>query len=672
MRNTGVEPNLDRRRAATGRAPGYPLVNEKQMGDFPLARILEFMRAVVPFDQLSEVELNQVVAHIEIAYYPRGDAIIESGGDPASVLFIIHQGSVKVTVSDEQGQDILVDVRGEGDVFGAVSLLHGKRAMFSVVAQEDLLVFELEGAFFISLMDQHSFFRRYFGRSLARNIQAVQDTLSSGGNPFSGPNPLGAERLLTTTRVREVMSSEVLTCGPQATVREAARLMTGRRVGSIVVTGLERNQPLGVLTDTDLRVRVLAEDRDPSIWVNQIMSPGVRAISPQAYAFEAILEMTRHGVHHLVVSEGERMIGVISDHDLKMFTGSSPTGVARQIAKVTHLDELSHFPRRIHAALSSLLSLGCSAPYILGVITEFNDRLTIKLLELTEAELKDQGRGAAPVPFTWLLLGSAGRKEQALPLDQDHGLVYADVPATRQDEVKNWFLEFARRMVAGLESCGFKPCPHGNLASNPRWCQSESQWLETYQKWINDPDPQHLQGMGIFFDPRPLDAPGSLGQTLGASILPQVRQNRALLRYLHSDGTSHRPPVAFLRQYVVAKNGDYHEELDLKQSAVLPVVNAIRVLALEQGIPATSTMDRLAELTRRGLIDQRMAEDLREAYGFITLLGISRFLEDRDRSPRPGEVILPETLNRVQRKMLKDSFAVITRLQDQVARRYQS
>ncbi|MFH1057457.1 MAG: putative nucleotidyltransferase substrate binding domain-containing protein [Pseudomonadota bacterium] len=640
------------------------------MGEFPLPRIKDFIRRVVPFDTLGEQELSAVVARMEIAYFPRNEVIIRAGGPPAADLAIIQSGSVKVALPDDTGGEILIDIRGEGDTFGAVSLLQGIQALFDVTAREDVIAFLLPAAYLKDLVERKPAFNRHFSFSLARNLQAVRRTPAACFSATGGGEALGLDAQLARSQVGELMTTHLLTCPPDISVREAARLMTRRRVGSVVVAAAQ-GPCLGILTDTDLRARVLAGGADPEAPVSEVMSKPVRTIHPKAFAFEAMLEMIRHRIHHLVVSEGATPLGVVSDHDLRVVTGAAPVGVVRDLDKIHSVDELELVHHKLDPVLEMLLRLGGSAQYMLDLASEFNDRLAIKVLELTELEMADQDLGRAPVEYGWLALGSAGRREQALRTCQMNALIYADPEPDRAGAVGAWFLELGVRTVERLTQAGFPQCPDGLMASQAAWCQDRSGWSRTFLDLICERDQCVMPQAGPLFDLRGMHGRTDFAAQLRQQVRREVETNRPFVARLARLLPYEQPPLGFLREFVVDKSGEYQNRLDLKMRGLSPLVHAVRVLALEQGLLATGTLERLEGLARRAVVSERFAGDLREAFSFITLLRIARHLEARAAGLEPDSFVVPASLSPVQRKMLKDSFAVINELQELLASRYQ-
>lgn len=640
------------------------------MGRFPLVRILDFIAKVFPFDTLEREELNGVVAHMELAYYPRGQVIIRAGGDPAENLYIIHSGSIRVTVPSEAGEEFLVDMRGEGDLFGAVSLLQSRKALFTVTAQEDLLTFLLPADEFRRLVAEHSVFERHFSLSLARNIRAVWDTSQSHPGHRPGVESLKAIGSQMRRRAADLMSREVLTCDPETSIRQAAVAMTRREVGSIVVVNGSES-PVGLVTDTDLRSRVLAEGLSPDTPVKAIMSQPPLRVGPQAFAFEAVLEMTRRGVHHLLVTEAGRMLGVISDHDIKVVTGGTPVGLAREIDKAGTLEDLDRLPERIRRVLELLVNLGSSADYMMDLLSEFLDRLYGKIFELCEAQMVREGLGGAPAGFTWLVLGRAGRKEQAPPVRQDSALVYADVPSDQEGVVREWFIGFSRRVNEALRRWHFALGPGARQTGGAEWCRSASAWRRTYREWVLGQAGLPTEDPGAVFDFRAIGDDGgftaSLRDVLGAAMV----EDPGFLPRLAGLGTAKRPPIGFLRDFVVEKDGGYTERLDLDGQGLRLLAGAVRVMALDGNLAVTNTLARLRRAAGAWNLDKRLEDDLHEAFSFMTVLWVSRYLDATGAGEREDVSTLnPAGLSTMQRKMMKESFGVIAQLQDVLARRF--
>ncbi len=639
--------------------------------EIPNQRTLEFLRSVPPFDTLSAGELGHVITRMEMVYFPRGQRIA-SKGDPAfKYLYIIQKGAARISLVDDEGEDLLVDVRGEGDYFGATSLLQDKPAMFDISAGQDMICLMLPAEEVRQLANNYPLFERYFTFSLARTIKAVRQTAD-----FQRPQPIGQsaislEVFLTGKRVADIMNKNLLTCAPCTSVQSAAKMMARRRVSSIVVTG-NGLYPLGIMTDNDLRTKVLAAGLSPEVAVAGIMSQPVQTVAPEADAFEALLTMSRHGVSLLVVVEGDHMVGIISEHDLQMEAGSSPLQVIDEIRRTTSLDTLIGMRSKIDSVLEMMLRQGGPVRQLVALVTELNDRLAFRILQLVEKEMEREGLGKPPAPYGWLAFGSEGRREQTLHTDQDNALFFAGNADPDEAECKKWFLNFSERVVDYLELSGIPKCQGGVMASNPKWCQPEDRWHSTFMDWIMEPNPETLLVASIFFDFRPIYAGTQFPYILHDQLIRAIRKRKLFLRFMAKVALTNRPPLSLLKRFVVEKSGEHKNKFDLKLRGLNPVVDAARVLSLDLGIKTQNTLDRLTEIQKRGVIDSQFYADIREAYEFIVYLQISRHLDALAKGEAPDNLLDPESLNGLQRKMLKESFSIVRRLQDIIEFRFQT
>jgi CBS domain-containing protein len=210
------------------------------------------------------------------------------------------------------------------------------------------------------------------------------------------------------------------------------------------------------------------------------------------------------------------------------------------------------------------------------------------------------------------------------------------------------------------------------MASNPQWCLSEPEWQRTFLNWINDPTPETLRMASIFFDFRQLYAATPFLAELRPLLQTAIQKKPVFLRFLAKNSLYTRPPLSLLRRFVVEKSGEHKNKLNLKLRGLTPVVDAARVIALDLDIRPTNTLDRLEQIHARKFIDHEFYADLREAYGFISYLRISQHLKAKSSGQEPINFIAPDALNNLQRKMLKESFRVIHKLQELLEFHYQT
>ena len=122
----------------------------------------------------------------------------------------------------------------------------------------------------------------------------------------------------------DIMTASPRTIASSATVREAARLMKDEDVGSLPV--IHEDRLVGVVTDRDLAVRVVAEGRDAATPVAEVASDRPVTVEPSANLDEALQLMAEHQVRRLPVVEGGRLVGVIAQADIARLGKDKRTG----------------------------------------------------------------------------------------------------------------------------------------------------------------------------------------------------------------------------------------------------------------------------------------------------------------------------------------------------------
>ena len=487
-----------------------------------------------------------------------------------------------------------------------------------------------------------------------------------------GAEPAAAARgdlALFVGRVRDLVKAPVVTCASDTAVAEAARTMTRQRVGSVIVVGQD-GAPVGIVTDRDLRTRVVAEGLPATTPVSAIMSRPLLSIAPGQLAFDALLEMTRRNIHHLAVMSGTRLEGVVSSHDLIWLQGAHPVALAREIEAHPTLEGLERAGPRIHGVVKWLADGGAGPVHIGRIVAELNDRLVRRAIGLIEDMLHTAGHGRPPVPYSWIAAGSEGRREQTLKTDQDNGIVYQDPPAGLRDAASTYFARLASEATAALVRLGFPPCPGGFMASTPRWCQPASVWREQFASWMENPHPEPLLHAAIFFDLRPVAGDEAPGVALWDWVCERAPARTLFLRYMARAAAERQPPLGFFGRFVVERSGAHEGRLDLKARGVFPVTQAMRVYALSLGLRETNTVDRLIQAGPGVGLTPVEIQELREGYEVICRLRLRHQLACVEAGAPPDNFIDPQTLGKADRLLLKEAFKTVAWLLKGVEERF--
>jgi CBS domain-containing protein len=479
-----------------------------------------------------------------------------------------------------------------------------------------------------------------------------------------------SELSLFRRRVHELVTRAPVTCALDASVRDVAQRLSREGVGSVVVVNSD-GAAVGIVTDRDFRRKVVADGRDPlTTPVREVMSSPLVTLRPSAFAFEAVLEMTRHRIRHVVLIDDGRLAGVVSSRDVLALQTTHPVTLAREIGRAPSLDRLTGLAARVTTLVRRLVEDGGTAYDIGHLVAELNDRIVRRVLAIATGALADAGFEAPPVPYCWLTFGSEARREQTLRTDQDNGLVYADPPSDLAERAAAYYAKFAATAIEGLVQIGFPRCPGNFMASNPTWCQPVQVWSEYFRRWMTDASPEHVLAACIYFDIRPLGPATDLAGSLVDIVQAEAPQHTPFLRHLAADVASRRLPLTIFGNLAVPRSGPHRGALDIKGSGGLQLVGAGRVYNLALSLGKTNTVDRLRGAAARGAFSDTEAREIGDAYQHLMRLRLVHQLENLAGGKAPDNYIVPSRLSRADALLLRDAMKTISRVQAEIRERF--
>lgn len=626
-----------------------------------LEEAVSFLRKVPPFQFLDDGLLQSIAPGLSLEFYPKDTFIHRQNGPPSQHLGIIKKGAIKVFVVTEDGEEMVIDYRGEGDTFGFLSLIGKDRVRSNMVAMEDTITYLLNKEAVHRLLAAKPEVNEFFLKAhLAVYIDKTYKEMHSK-SLFYG----GSDRLLFTTQVGELAATGAITSGIDVSIQDAARIMVANRVSSLVITDND-GKPVGMVTDRDLRKKVVADGLGIDGPITAIMSRTLIWVESRDFCFEAVLKMIRHNVHHILVMKEGRLQGVVTNHDFMMLQGTSPLSFAKFIENQEEISGLVPVSMKINRVIGLLLKEGAKACNITKIISELNDRLVKKVLQIAEKKI-----GPPPVPYCWISYGSEGRNEQTFRTDQDNGLIFQDVedPALRQ-RAEEYFTSLSIFVRDALITCGFPSCPGNYMASNPAWRQPLSVWKNNFARWINTPTSEAILSSVILFDFRGLAGDLSLAGELRAYLSTLLHQKDLFLKHMANMVVSTRPPLGFFKTFIVEKDGEHKHKLNMKNKCIAPLINIVRLFSLEAGIAETSTMDRIEALRASHPTVQEFGTELAHAFEFIMLLRILHQSAQIGAGQEPDNFIDPEQLSNLEKNTLKDTCKLISKIQELIVRKY--
>jgi CBS domain-containing protein len=466
-------------------------------------------------------------------------------------------------------------------------------------------------------------------------------------------------------RVSDVLARAPITCAPTMSGSDIARLMSREAVGSVVV--IANGRPVGIVTDRDLRRKIVGEARDARTTVaSDLMSSPLIAIAASALVLDALVTMTRHGIHHLPVMSDGALAGVVSASDVLRLHLLHPVALARSIASAPSLEILRSAADQVTQVVRRLVSAGASGYDVGALVAELNDQLVQRVLALTEASVAARGE-RPPVPYCWLAFGSEARREQTLRTDQDNGLVYAEPAPDQAAAAAAYYKNFAETAVHGLVAIGFPPCPGGTMASNPALCRPLGGWLASFARWLDHPSPAEILAASIHFDMRPTSGALGLGDDLAAFIAREAPKRRTFLGMLARDVVSHRPQLTLFGRVATRGGG-----LDVKGAATMPLAGTARVDALELGLAEVNTVERFRAAGARGLYTATETTDIVEAYQHVLRLRLVHQLGQLDAGSAPDNRVEYRRLSRADALLLREALRTVRRVQAGLRQRFRT
>jgi len=588
---------------------------------------VEFLRSTPPFDALPRERFEEAARHAVTRRFRAGTWLARAGGEPMQHLYVIRSGSVRL---ERHGQT--VQVLEEGETFGYTSLITG-RATLDVVVEEDLVACELPAAEFQRL-EQDPRFAAHFAAGLGERLRASLEQ-----------SPVAAFQPDLSAEAGRLVRRAPVWVGERATVVEAARVMREQRISSVLVRG----DPPGILTDRDLRSRVLAEGLAGDVPVSSVATRPLWTMPAGTPVYEAWMALLDEERHHLPLVRDGEVVGVLTSTDLMRSSAQGPVAAIRAVERLASRDGLRGYGARVAEMVAALLAARLDPVAIAQLVARLNDALLRPILRWAEAD-----HGPAPAPWAWMALGSEGRMEQTLLTDQDNALAFADEGETS----RAWFRAFAERVNDDLERAGFPRCPGGYMAR--RWLDGLSAWRERFRGWIHEPTQQGLLEAAIFFDHR---------RVAGRLDLEPLQQEIAaasgqpiFLRALVQEALRFAPPKMLLLRI----RGE-SSVVDLKRQGISPIVFLARCAALELGSRARHTLDRLEAAERGGLVDAETAGNVAEAYRFLVGLRLRLQLRTMVEGRPVGDEVALSALTPVERTRLKESFRAVNAWQELAA-----
>jgi CBS domain-containing protein len=601
----------------------------------------QFLSQCPPFSSLSSSSLDQVLKKLEISYERAGSSIaparLESGH------FMLRSGSVEV--KDSNGH--LIDRLSSGDGFGFQSYQQDSSDRNQIAFLEDSLVYQFPRTVIENLSQENSTFALFFEQERAERLHS---TLGQKGRDY---------RL--NQRVSELMITAPLCTHESASILDASRSMSQAKVSSILI--VDNESLTGIMTDRDLRSRVLAQNVDSQQSVSEVMTRHPRTVNASQTVYEAQLLMMSENIHHLPVVDQNRPVGIITLNDFIRAQNSEPVYMIQAINRARNRDSLAGICKQLPDLICKMIRANERAEEVGRIITSITDSVTRQLIHLATQSL-----GPAPCDYAWVVFGSQARQDQMLGSDQDNGLILAD-EVSEQDRV-GYFKVFAEFINGGLDKSGLRYCPGDIMAMTDKWRQPLKQWRQYFTRWIREPEPKALMHASIFYDLRHVDGVPELTRNLKQMVLEEASKNTIFQACMSENALQSSPPLGFFKTFVLEKDGNHNPVLDLKLRGTVPIVSLVRLYCLAHGITEVNTSDRLRALERQKVLSHSQVSNLLDAHEFIASLRLESQSAAIAKGEESSNNLNPDELSPLVRHQLKDAFSVVAESQRSLKMRF--
>jgi len=467
-------------------------------------------------------------------------------------------------------------------------------------------------------------------------------------------------------RVSEHANGSPARVSPDTPLRDIVGLMATEKCTAVNIVD-NQDRPIGIITEQDIvrRVTFNADQDQPAL---DIMSAPVRTIGDDDALFIGIARMRRLGHRHMpVVDNDGRLCGILDLHETMVRASGD---LVSRIDKLTRDDSIDGL-REIKAAqvevAAELLADNIPPREVQALLTHINNDIYRSLLRRNLATMATEGLGDPPVVFTMIIMGSGGRGENYLYPDQDYGFILADYDDERHTQIDSWFIDLAERLSRDLDTVGLPYCTGNVMATNPVWRKTISQWKAQVNYWNRSGTGRALLQFDIFFDFRASRGEASLAGELRRHVTQVTKGNAPFLRSIYMSDRAHGTALRWFGRFATERTDKENKgKVGLKLYGSLPLVEGVRMLALREGVTATSTLARLGALHDLGVVNDDDYDDLKEAHGTICQLLLTQQIRDFNAGRKVTSFIHPRELSARQRKRLRESFKAIDALRTRI------
>ncbi|MDR2187553.1 MAG: DUF294 nucleotidyltransferase-like domain-containing protein [Azonexus sp.] len=622
---------------------------------------LAFLRQHAPFDKMAAAALQIFADQAEIAFYPAGNEIVGPDAGKIRFFYLIESGKVQARQAGEVAvTEYSILTLGVGECFPIGSVTAGLPTTNIYTALEDSFCYQLPAEDFLRLMasspEFNLFCTQYIASLLDQSRRQLQQQFAQKAS----------EQQTLNSPLSGIGTRNPLAVRPETPVREALEAMSRAGVGSIVICD-GGHKPVGVFTRSDVLDRVVLANLPLTGPISAAMSTDPLVLGEHATAYDAMLGMATRGIRHVLVTDhAGRLSGIVSERDLFALQRVGLRQIRQTIEVAPDVAALRQSAADVRQLAFNMLAQGIGAEQLTQFISVLNDALTQRVIQLNLERHRFTG-----IDWAWLAFGSEGRDEQTFSTDQDNGIVFSVPPGEDHDALKKRFLAFARDANQALDAVGFPLCKGNIMASNPAWCMTLNEWKAQFSEWVRKPVPTALLNASIFFDFRPLFGTSELADAMRRHLLDQAAATPLFLQAMARNALDVSPPLGKIRDFLTDLEADHPGKIDLKKYGSRIFVDVARIYALASGVAATNTLQRLRQSAQRLPALAGDINAMLDGLNFIQSLRLQHQYLEGEPGRQGDNLIDPEKLNELDRRILKESFRQARKLQARLKLDYQ-
>ena len=631
----------------------------------PIAeRIADFLKQFHPFSELTFENILLVAQNVSVLYLEKNDFLFHVNDETHHDFYVVASGAIGLSVNSD-ADDVLIDKCDEGDIIGLRPFFAKDNYLMTAKAREESIIYAIPIEVFKPIAMQNTDVLNFLLQSFASNTRNPLDKNHKG--------KLISENVIYDENANEIQyyqpinyTKNPITASSNDIVMHVAQTMSSRKIGSIIIH--ENRLPVGIITDKDLRSKIATGIFPISVEVDKIMSSPVITVSDNLSIAEAQMMMLKHNVGHLCVTKDgtnqSEITGIISEHDVVVAQANNPGVLLKQTRRAENSEDLRQIRLKLSDLIQNSMDKNIPINHICSLTAEINNAITKRAIELAIEKIGTP----PPASFSWISIGSQGRKEQLLLTDQDNALIFDDIEPLNYEEIKKYFLELAHYTTLFLNDVGYEFCPANMMASNTEWCKSISEWKNQFKDWIHNPGEKGILMCTIFFDYDFIYGEEKLVHQLTETIQENTLNNDLFFAYLGADALKNPPPLGFFRQFLVENDGEHKDSFDIKARAIVSLVDAARILAIQQGIKKNpNTSYRFQKLAEKEPQNASIYEACNDA--FLELLKFRT--EEGLKNNSDGRYLNLNELSKLDKVKLKNAFQPISDVQEIIKNRFQ-